>query len=175
MHAAYSASDIPSRMTTLTGLRRQHNEERRSFESTRALSWTSRRYRQSRPFVHLSGATTTYQRPGRAHPRADGFYVHPLVSNSAQRNTHKEGPRAKDSLSIVSEFAEERHDNAGRLRVKARGGFVEEEQQFRLSLPSSAKRDMGTMLKNLTLAASSTPMVVRFLCSAPSEPTMASA
>ena len=34
---------------------------------------------------------------------------------------------------------------------------------------------MGTMLKNLTLAASSTPMVVRFRCSTPSEPTMASA
>ena len=54
-------------------------------------------------------------------------------------------------------------------------GSSRKSSNFGYVASSSDKHDMGTMFEDHTLAASSTPMVVRFLYSAPSEPTMASA
>jgi len=51
------------------------------------------------------------------------------VSPEPSSDYKKGDSRAKDSLAIVGEASEERHDIPGALGVKTRGGLVKEEQE----------------------------------------------
>lgn len=81
---------------------------------------------------------------------------------------------AKYSLTLIGETPEERHNCPRALRVEARSRFIEEEEK--LGLQWSSKHEsllQESAMSVCTLAASSTAIVVLFLCSTLRVPTAA--
>jgi hypothetical protein len=92
---------------------------------------------------------------------------------SVDRMRRCDSLRAQNRLTVVGQVAQEIYDSPSTLRIEAGSRLVQKEKQFGLG-----ERHHGihraTKVALHTLAASSTPIVVRFLCSTPSVPTMAS-
>jgi hypothetical protein len=113
--------------------------------------------------------------PGKALQRADAYYEpEPTLSAHPAKREESLHSRAQDRLTTIRQTPQKLHNGPCTLRIKSRRRLIQKQQKPRLRKRTLSKFNAystGTP----TLAASSTPIVVRFLSSTPRVPTMASA